>query len=148
MKTRAIHARRRRAQSRAGFSLVEVLVALTLLSLILMSLARVTFQMAAQTRSNSTIAKRTAVIIQESNKFNAMPFSQLSAYNNTTKTLTYGDVTFQRRVVLTSLVSNNTRYNIKIVITPILGGVVTTSLKDSVYVYRSNPPGSPLCTTC
>ena len=146
MKTRTVARRLRGA--RAGFSLVEVLVALTLLSIILMSLARVTFQMAAQSRSNGAIAKRTAVIIQEANKFNSIAFSTLSSYNNTTKNLKYGDLTFQRRVTVTSTASNNTRYTIKIVVTPYIAGVLTTSLKDSVTVYRTNPPGSPLCTTC
>jgi prepilin-type N-terminal cleavage/methylation domain-containing protein len=138
----------RETRAKQGFSLVEVLVALTLLSIIFMGLARVSFQMAAAARSNSTIAKRTAVIIQEANKFNAMSFSALSAYNNTSSDLTYGDLTFQRRITVTSQKSDNTRYLIKIVITPYIGGTLTTSLKDSTWVYRSNPPGSPLCTSC
>jgi len=145
MKTRAIRSSRK--GKRAGFSLVEVLVALGMLSLMLMGLARVTFQMAASSRSNGTVAKRTAVMIQDANKFNAISFSTISGYNNTTKTLTFGDVTFQRRVVATAS-SNNSRYTIKVVITPYVAGVLTTSLKDSFYVYRTNPPGSPLCTTC
>ena len=137
-----------RKRAKKGFSLVEVLVALTLLSIIFMGLARVSFQMAASARSNSILAKRTAVIIQEANKFNAISFSSLSAFNNTSTNLTFGDQTFQRRVTVTSLKTDNTRYQVKIVITPVIGGVVTTSMKDSTWVYRSNPPGSPLCTTC
>jgi prepilin-type N-terminal cleavage/methylation domain-containing protein len=131
-----------------GFSLIEVLVALTLLSIIFMGLARVSFQMAASARNNSTIAKRTAVIIQEANKFNAMSFSSLLAFNNTSVDLTYGDVKFQRRMTVTAQQSMSTRYLVKIVITPYIGTTLTTSLKDSTWVYRSNPPGSPLCTSC
>ncbi len=138
----------RNRRAKKGFSLVEVLVALTLLSIIFMGLARVSFQMAASARSNSITAKRTAVIIQEANKFNAMPFASLSAYNNTTTTLKYGDVTFQRRIAVTPQTTDNTRYLIKIAITPYTGTTLTTSMKDSTWVYRSNPPGSPLCTSC
>lgn len=146
MSVRAIRSRRKR--TRRGFSLVEVLVALGMLSIMLMGLARVTFQMAASSRSNGTVAKRTGVMIQEANKFNAIPFSTLTSYNGTTRSLTYGDVTFQRRVEVTSTKSDGSRYTIKVVITPYVAGVLTTSLKDSFYVYRTNPPGSPLCTTC
>ena len=139
----------RKKRSRAGFSLVEVLVALGMLSLMLMGLARVTFQMAQASRTNGTVAKRTAVMIQESNKFNAIPFATLMSYNNTNKDLKFGDLTFQRRVAVTpTKTSSTTNYTVKVVITPYVGGVLTTTLKDSFYVFRTNPPGSPLCTTC
>ena len=108
--------------------------------------------MAQASRTNGTVAKRTAVMIQESNKFNALPFATLSSYNNTSTDLTFGDAKFQRRVVLTSAAtttgSTGTRWLVKVVITPYVANVLTTSLKDSFYVYRTNPPGSPLCTTC
>lgn len=141
--------RSRLPRQRAGFSLVEVLVALGMLSLMLMGLARVTFQMAQASRTNGTVAKRTAVMIQESNKFNAIGFTTLTSYNNTSKDLTFGDVKFQRRVTVTPTTSGSTtNYTVKVVITPYVGGILTTSLKDSFYVFRTNPPGSPLCTTC
>jgi prepilin-type N-terminal cleavage/methylation domain-containing protein len=59
---------RRRTSAKAGFSLIEVLVALTLLSIILMSLARATFQMAATGRTAEIVAKRNAALIEEANK--------------------------------------------------------------------------------
>lgn len=144
MTTRAIRSTGRRR--RAGFSLTEVLVALTLLSIILMSLARVTFQMASSSRTNDTFAKRNATLIEEANKFNAMPFDSLATVNVATKTLTFGDFKFQRRLTVT----NNSAVfrTVKIVVTPYIGGVLTTSRKDSVFVYRTKPAGSPLCTTC
>ena len=146
MKTRAMHSGKKRRQ---GFSLVEVLVALGMLSLMLMGLARVTFQMAQASRTNGYIAKRTAVMIQEANKFNSIPFATLSSYNGTNKDLPFGDLTFQRRVTVTSTTaSSTTNYTVKVVITPYIAKVLTTSLKDSFFVYRTNPAGSPLCTTC
>lgn len=147
-KSRGSRSRLSRRRRDAGFSLVEVLVALGMLSLMLMGLARVTFQMAQASRTNGTVAKRTAVMIQESNKFNAIGFSTLTSFNNTSQDLTFGDVKFQRRVTVTSTDNTTTNYTVKVVITPYVGGILTTSLKDSFYVYRTNPPGSPLCTTC
>jgi prepilin-type N-terminal cleavage/methylation domain-containing protein len=149
MKTRTIHSGRRlprRFTGKAGFSLIEVLVALTLLSIILMGLARVTFQMAAFGRTNDTVAKRSATLIEEANKFNAMPYSYLASVNTTTQDLTYGDFKFQRRLTVTANSANWT--TIKIVVTPYIGGILTPSKKDSVFVHRTLAPGSPLCTTC
>jgi prepilin-type N-terminal cleavage/methylation domain-containing protein len=134
---------RRRASAKAGFSLIEVLVALTLLSIILMSLARVTFQMAATGRTAEVVAKRNAALIEEANKYNAIPYAQLASVGATT--LTFGDFKFQRTVTATV---TGARTQIKIVIVPIIAGVLTPTKKDSVFVHRSNPPGSPLCTTC
>ncbi len=135
-----------RPKTRAGFSLVEVLVALTLLSIILMSLARVTFQMAAYGRTNDIVAKRNAALIEEANKFNAMQFAALATVNTTTTNLQFGDFRFQRRLTITN--NSSSWRTIKIVVTPYIGGVLTTSNKDSVFVTRTLPPGSPLCTTC
>lgn len=138
--------RRAKGRRKDGFSLIEVLVALTLLSIILMSLARVTFQMAASGRTNETVAKRTATLIEEANKFNAMPFDSLATVNTTTKDLTFGDFKFQRRLTITTVSPKHK--TIKIVVTPYLAGVLTTAKKDSVFVTRTKPAGSPLCTTC
>ena len=96
MKIKSIRTRRQRG----GFSLIEVLVALTLLSIILMSLARVTFQMAASSRTNDTVAKRNAALIEEANKFGAMPYASLASSSPTD--LTFGDFKFQRTVTVTS----------------------------------------------
>jgi hypothetical protein len=119
---------------------------LTLLSIILMSLARVTFQMAKTSRGNDTVAKRNAALIEEANKFNAMPFASLATVNTTTTNLTFGDFKFQRRLTITTVTASYR--TIKIVVTPIIGGVVTTAMKDSVLISRTSPPGSPLCTSC
>jgi prepilin-type N-terminal cleavage/methylation domain-containing protein len=138
--------RMRRSRGKRGFSLIEVLVALTLLSIILMGLARVTFQMAASGRSNDTVAKRNAALVEEANKFNAMPFDSLATVSTATKDLTFGDFKFQRRLVITTV--SSTYKTVRIVVTPYLGNVLTTAQKDSVLVTRTKPAGSPLCTSC
>ena len=139
MSTRAGRSRRR---VRRGFSLVEVLVALTLLSLVLMSMAKMAFTIAAAGRYNDVVAKRTAVLVQEANKFNAMPFDSLATVVTTAKTFTMGDFKFTRSLTITT--NSTTRKTIKIVITP----YYYTTKKDSVFVTRTKPAGSPLCTSC
>ena len=140
MKTHAIRSRSRRP--RRGFSLTEVMVAMTLLSIILMSLARVTFQMAASGKLNDVVAKRNAVLVQEANKFNAMPFDSLATVSTANKTYTFGDFTFTRRLTITA--SGTQRKTVKIVIVP----STNPTKVDSVFVHRSKPTGSPLCVGC
>jgi prepilin-type N-terminal cleavage/methylation domain-containing protein len=132
----------RRTRRASGFSLIEILVALSLLSIILLGLARVTFQMAATGRTADVVAKRNAALIEEANKYNAMLYANIAPSPATT--LTFGDFTFQRTV--TTTVTGN-RTTINIVIVPIIGGVLTPTKKDSVLVHRSLPSGSPLCTS-
>lgn len=127
---------------RRGFSLTEVLVAMTMLSVVLMSLARITFQMAASGRLNDTAAKRNAVLVQEANKFNAMPFDSLATVSTTTRTLTFGDFKFTRRITITT--NSTQRKTVKIVIVPF----TDATRKDSVFVHKSKPTGSPLCVGC
>ena len=143
MKTRAIRGRRRlHRRTKGGFTLIEVLVAMTLLSIILMGLAGVTFQMAAASRGNDTVAKRNAVLVQEANKFNAIPFDSLATVSTAQRVLTFGDFKFTRRLTITT--ESSKHKTIKIVIVPFL----TPTKVDSVFVTRTKPPGSPLCTTC
>ncbi|HET9425080.1 MAG TPA: prepilin-type N-terminal cleavage/methylation domain-containing protein [Gemmatimonadaceae bacterium] len=141
MKTRAIRSPRRR-RPRRGFSLAELLVAMTLLSIVLMSLARITFTMAARGRTNDITAKRNAVLVQEANKFNAMVYDSLATASTAERTLTMGDFSFSRRISITT--ESATRKTVKIVITPTLDA----TKKDSVFVHRSKPAGSPLCVGC
>lgn len=119
---------------------------MTLLSIILMSLARVTFQMASAGKTNDIVAKRNATMIEEANKFFAMSFDSLANLNVSDKTYTFGDFKFTRRLQITTV--NSTHKTIKIVIVPWIAGVATASKKDSVFVSRTKPAGSPLCTTC
>lgn len=140
MKTRSIRSTRRRP--RRGFSLTEVMVAMTLLSIILMSLARVTFQMAASGRLNDVVAKRNAVLVQEANKFNAMPFDSLATVSTAEKTYTFGDFKFTRRISITG--AGTQRRTINIAIVPF----TNPARVDSVIVHRSKPTGSPLCVGC
>ena len=142
----ARRSRARRLKSRAGFSLTEILVAMTLLSVILMSLARVTFQMAASSRTNDLIAKRNATLIEEANKFNAMQFAALASVSEADATYTFGDFKFTRRLEITDV--STSHRTIKIVIVPWIGGVATESKKDSVFVTRTQSTGSPLCVGC
>ena len=128
-------------------------MAMTLLSVVLLSLARMSMAVSQRGRANDIIAKRNAVLIQQTNKFGAMPYDSLvtihagfpspgTAQNATASaTFTTGDFKYTRRLAVTTAGVNRT---LKIAIVPTLD----TLKKDSVIVYRSKPAGSPLCVGC
>src|SRR2546427_10501281 len=66
-------------QSEAGFSLVELLVAITLLSLVLVSVAQLNVALARRFYALSGGAARSAVVAQQANQFTAMPFDSLTS---------------------------------------------------------------------
>lgn len=117
-------------------------MAMTLLSVVLMSMAKMAFVLASRGRANDIVAKRNAVLVQEANKLNAMPFDSIATMSTAEKTYTFGDFKFTRRLTVTN--NSSVWRTVKIVIVPYLDA----TKKDSVYVNRTRPLGSPLCQGC
>jgi prepilin-type N-terminal cleavage/methylation domain-containing protein len=130
-----------RARPRRGFTLAEIIVAMTLLSIVLLSMARMSVVVSKRGRTNAISAKRTFAMIEEANKFGAMPYDTLNLFSTANATLTAGDFTYTRRLARTT---TGTRITLKIAIVP----SADTTMVDSVWVYRSKPAQSPLCTGC
>lgn len=134
---------RQRAFGRRGFSLIEVMVAMTMLSIILLSLAKLSIGVGQRGRTNSLVAKRNAVLQLEANKLGALPFAALANWASGTDTATVNGFFYKRRLTIAK--PSATRYTIKLVILP---GVDTTK-KDSLSFDRTQAPaGSPLCVGC
>jgi prepilin-type N-terminal cleavage/methylation domain-containing protein len=130
-------------KSRKGFSLIEVMVAMTMLAIVLMSLAKMSLIVAVRGRGNDLFAKRTAVLQLEANKLGAIPYSTLASWSTTTTTLTLGDFTYKRRMAIANTGTN--RYSIKVIIIP----MSDTTKQDSVTLDRTKPAtNTPLCLTC
>ena len=139
------HSRRARPAApslrrRAGFSIIELLVAITILGVALSSLARLTVTVSQRGRSNDLAAKRTFVLQQQANLVGAMPYARIASLP-ASKSFGGTDFPFTRRVTITT----GSRYStIRVVIVPSRD----TIRKDSLVINRSNPAGSPLCQGC
>ena len=70
--------RRRVTRRRSGISLIEVVVACTLLAVTLTALTGLSARMAARTRNVGVIEQRTATYFQEVNRIESMPYDSLS----------------------------------------------------------------------
>ena len=69
---------RRIVRARSGISLIEVVVACTLLAVTLTALTGLAARMAARTRNVGVVEQRTATYFQEINRLESMPFDSLA----------------------------------------------------------------------
>jgi hypothetical protein len=88
------------------------------------------------------VAKRTAALQLELNKFGAMPYTTLSTFSTSAVTVTSGDFTYTRELTVTA--AGNNRLAVKIVVIP----ARTIVRKDSVMFDRVRSSTSPLCAGC
>jgi Tfp pilus assembly protein PilV len=79
----------RSTRARAGVSLIEVVVACTLMALTFTSLTALTARMAARNRSNAYAEQRTATFFEQVNRVESMPYDSLATYLKT-DTARYG----------------------------------------------------------
>lgn len=128
--------------ARSGMSLIEIMIAMTILAIVLTSLARLSTSVSRQGRSNSTVAMRSAVLQQQAARLGGVPYSWLASVGTGTSTITVGGISYSRTITLTTATNRTT---VKIVIYP----TSDNTKKDSVIFDRANPPsGSPLCSGC
>jgi len=124
--------------NRSGFTLVEIVMAMMILSIILMTLAGLSFRTAKQSLDNVGRDQRQAVLMQEINKMAAVPFSALGdhvgCHSVTTGTFPY------ERCISNSTTGTVTR--VTIVVRPLHA----MWAPDTVFVDRSKPPKSPFNT--
>lgn len=136
---------RRGVRRRVGFSLIEVIMSLTILAIVMSLLASLSLTVARRGRDNDNVIKRNSALAQQAGRYGVMSFTDLASQTigTTTTLMLLGDFTFNRRVTISKPATN--RYRINIVIAP-----QTSEFKpDSVTFDRTRPAlGTPLCTTC
>ena len=128
--------------SRKGLSLIEVMVAVMILSIMMAFVGHISSSVAQANRRSEVIAKRTFAMQQQSNIIGAMPYSSITAtLLPASKTMSLGDFTYLRRVTLTTTgtVSAGFSTAITITIVPQTGIPSDTLLQESLSMIRSAP---------
>ena len=69
-----------RSGTRAGFSLIEIMVALTLLVVVIGGLSLLSAKTAERARMGEMFAQRNYTIVQQMNRYNALPYDSLRLY--------------------------------------------------------------------
>ena len=127
-------------KNRSGLSLIEVMVAITLLGMIATVHSLVTMRYALRNRVAAVGVNRAAAISNAVDLFTTMPFAAI-ATNAVCADIATPNKYPHRRCVTTTVV-NNAITRVRIIITP----TNTAFRPDTVSVDRSRPPSGSLFT--
>ncbi len=133
--------RRARLRGRSGMSLIEVMIAMTMLAIVLVTIAKLSLDVSTVGRMNDLVARRSAVLQQQASRLGAIPYTTLQTMASGTSTIDVGGRSYNRTITLTPFTH---RITVKIVIAPTLYPTKT----DSLVFDHAYSTGSPLCSGC
>ncbi|HKW42526.1 MAG TPA: prepilin-type N-terminal cleavage/methylation domain-containing protein [Gemmatimonadales bacterium] len=126
-------------RTEAGFSLVELLLAVTLLAVLLVGVARLNFVLAQRFYKLSQSPARDGAIAQAVNQFAAVPFDSLNAKAGSV-TFSKPPFPYTRTVIVDSLTPTWRR--VTIIITP----QNSVYKSDTIRLQRTKPAPNPFST--
>lgn len=118
---------------RAGMSLVEVLVAVSLLSISLLALARISPLLSQYGRRNDVQLNRAYVIQEQGDRLMALPYDSLKNVQTGTKTLTIQGQSWRRTITMTDSASMK---KIVLIVKP-LSTMPALQKPDTVVIWRA-----------
>ena len=123
---------RRATSNNRGLSLIEVVVAITILSIVVMALGGLMFQVARHTRASAGVAYRSAASESAASWLHGLPWDSIPGAVGCTDSLTTGLLEYTRCV---ELLTNTPRYRLaRITISPT--GVLQPS-PDTIAIERT-----------
>jgi prepilin-type N-terminal cleavage/methylation domain-containing protein len=139
-------------QRRPGFSFVEIIVALALLATVIGSLSLLSQRIASNARLAELFAQRNYIVVQQMNRYAAIPYDSLAKYSTagTLDTIPSGIATlkFIRKDTVYRVTNNSwdtLRYAVKVVIIPKTANATDAKYRDSIMLRRRSPNlSSPL----
>jgi prepilin-type N-terminal cleavage/methylation domain-containing protein len=124
-----------------GFTLIEIIIAMTILSVTLAGFAGLTFQYMRRVRTLNDRVAQMALVAEQTQRLTVLPFDSLTSRAGCT-TFTTGTLKHTRCITVTDV--SGTRKQVKLVITP----TNTANKPDTVTFHRVKPASNPFCTTC
>jgi prepilin-type N-terminal cleavage/methylation domain-containing protein len=126
-------------KNREGFTLVEIVVAMMILSVVMVTLAGLTFTVARRSLAAQGLDQRQAVLLRDVNMMSALPYDSLGNFVGCTSVSTPFAYT---RCITMSTPNTNLR-RMTVVMTPTVSSLWKP---DTMFVDRSKPPVNPLNT--
>ena len=127
-------------RARAGMSIVEIVVALTLFGTVGLSMAGLSLVVARRAEANDLFTKRTALLQQQMNWLQALPYDSLASKDGK---ITIADGPFPHtRYISVSPLGTRTLVSIEVV------PARAPENAENIQFYRARPNSSPLCRGC
>ena len=127
-------------RARTGLSVIEIMVAMMLFGTVTVAMAGLSLVVARRAEANDVFTKRTALLQQQMNWLQALPYDSLGSKDGK---ITVEDGPFPHtRYVSVSAAGSRTLVSVE---------VVPTRAPDNaerIQFYRARPSASPLCTGC
>jgi len=128
---------------RRGVSVIEIMIAVTMLGIIMMSLGKLSVAVSQRGRTNDITAKRNFALTQQANKYRTTPYANIAALTTARTRVDAGDFSYYRSLRITQPVTG--QYRIVLRVAP----VTDTTKSDSLVIDRTQPPSSTaLCVGC
>lgn len=142
MRTRIdTHAADRVPRTRDGVSIIEIIVAMTLLVVVLGALSVLTTRTVKRSRDLDAGSARTFVLMQQANRFSSLPYDSLPAYaplnSPRIDTITTGRYTYQRQVTYTQGNTGSEYRIVKVLLKPITDTTLKSQKPDSLVFQRA-----------
>jgi Tfp pilus assembly protein PilV len=131
---------RREARRRTGMSIVEIIVAMLLFGTTSIAMAGLSLAVARRAEANALATKRTALLQQQMNRLQVLPYQSLSS---TAGTVTVADASLPHKRKI-SIITSGSRTRVTVQIIP----TRAPASMESVTFDRAVPTTSPLCNGC
>jgi prepilin-type N-terminal cleavage/methylation domain-containing protein len=125
---------------REGFTLVEIVVAMVILSVVMVTLAGLTFQTARRALTSQGVDQRQAVLQQQANMMAAVPYDSLGNFTGCTSVTT--PFAYTRCVTMTTPSANVRRMTV--IVTPTMS---SRWAPDTLRIDKAKAAVNPLNTT-
>ena len=130
----------RLSRPRDGVSLIEILVAMTLLTFVLGALSVLTTRTVKRSRDLDIASARTFVLMQQSNRFSSLPYDSIPSYAPRIDTVVTGRFRYERRLTYTQGITGSEYRTIKVRLIPLQDGGKPDSLMfQRAKTYASTP---------
>lgn len=128
---------KRAPRARDGISLIEIIVAMTLLVFVLGALSVLTTRTVKRSRDLDVGSARTFVLMQQSNRFSSLPYDSIPSYAPRIDTIITGRYMYERR--LTYVQGTGSEYRtLKVMLKPISSDSLIAKQKpDSLLFQRA-----------
>jgi Tfp pilus assembly protein PilV len=122
---------------RDGVSIIEIIVAMTLLVVVLGALSVLTTRTVKRSRDLDVGSARTFVLMQQSNRFSSLPYDSIPSYAPRIDTVTTGRYKYERRLTYVQGTTGSEYRTLKVVLKPVSDTGYKSPKPDSLVFQRA-----------
>jgi hypothetical protein len=131
------HARVQTPRTRDGISIIEIIVAMTLLVVVLGALSVLTTRTVKRSRDLDVGSARTFVLMQQTNRFSSLPYDSIPSYAPRIDTIITGRYKYERRLTYVQGATGSEYRTLKVMLKPITDTTLKSQKPDSLVFQRA-----------